>query len=114
MTQEIKEEGVFDYDGFVTWSKQSKSVPGTDEDGNDVQVEVPNWQSYMSSHDMFISLIYLKSLMARYSSAGAKPQRDFNDMFKRIYAYAYYTSEAHREAYVKCRLINGKIRFVGK
>jgi hypothetical protein len=114
LTEELKKEGVFDYDKFSEWLMMSKPTAGADEDGNDVMIDVPNWQQYMTDHDLFISLIYLKALMARFSSMGLKPQRDFNDMFRKIYTYAYYTSEAHRESYVKCRLMNGKIRFVGK
>lgn len=109
----MKDQRVFNWDDMLKFLNGTSKQHITNEFGDDIEIDMPNYELYMKDHDLYISLIYLKAIMSRFGDTG-KSQRDFNDMFKKIYPYAHIIPLSHREQYVKVRMIAGKVRFVDK
>ena len=63
-------------------------------------VNEPNCKQYMMGHDIYVSLPYLRALLLRKTNT-QYTQREFNDMFKKIFANANYMNCAQREQYVR-------------
>lgn len=113
LTEKMKDNRVFNWEDMVRYLNGTTTQIVLDEFGDETEIDVPNYEIYMQDNDLYISLIYLKTVMSRAGDSGDS-QRDFNDMFKKIYPYAHVIPLSHRELYVKIRMINRKIRFVDK
>lgn len=103
--------GTGDFDTCVKYFIDSTEYPIIDTDGNESSIVEPNMQQYFKDKDAYVSLVYLRALFMK-NTAFMGSQREFNDMFKKIYPNASYMLCAQRENYVRIRLVNNKIRFV--
>ena len=110
---DLKQKGIFNFDDAVKYFQASSTISVIDENGDDCSITESNAIQYLRNKDVYISLIYLRTLMTKSMQIGTS-QREFNDMFKKIYPNASYASCAQREQYVLCRLMGNKIRFIDK
>ena len=99
------------YDKCIYYMASSTPITFTDSDGNETTVNEPNCKQYMMGHDIYVSLPYLRALLLRKTNT-QYTQREFNDMFKKIFTNANYMNCAQREQYVRMRLVGDKIKFV--
>lgn len=109
----LKEHGAFTYPDAVKFFNGSTPLASVDTDGNEIIIQDSNAVQYLRDHDIYISMIYLKALLNR-NQMFLKSQREFNDMFRKIYPQATYISCAQREQYVKGRLSGNKLIFADK
>ena len=110
-TRELGERGIIDFQKFVKFANETTSITSVNSEGEEFTYEESSIKLYLQSHDIFISLPYLRALMTKYTFT-SRSQREFNDMFKKVFPTAKYLTCARKEPYVKARMFNGRIRFV--
>ena len=110
-TDAMQNLGVNSYDECVYYMNSRTPITFIDSDGNETTVNEPNCKQYMMSHDVYVSLAYLRAMFARKTNAQHN-QREFNIMFKKTFPNATYALCAQREPYVRLRLLGEKIKFV--
>ena len=111
MSRYIKDLGAYSYEDAVKYMNDESPLLVVDSSGEEIEVREPNAKLFLREHDVYISLIYLRAVIMKEKGI-SKSQREFNDCFKKIYPGAAYLSCAHRELYVKARLIGDKVRFI--
>lgn len=109
----MKDLHVYTFEEMVKYLNSQSIITVTNELGEETEISIDNAELFLKDHDVYVSLIYLRSILIRKTSFN-KPQRDFNDMFKKIYPYATIIQLSHRESYVKVRYIGGRILFNDK
>ena len=110
-TSAMENVGANSYDKCIYYMSSYTPVTVMDSDGNEILVNELNCRQYMMNHDIYVSLPYLRAMMSRHTNT-QYTQREFNDMFKKVFPTANYISCAQRETYVRMRLVGDKIKFV--
>lgn len=109
--QEMKRLGVFSFEGLVKYANGTSEIISINDDGEEVTYEENNMVLYLNSNDIFISLNYLNAMLKLHTGKH-RSQRDFNEMFKKVFPNPKYSQNGKKDTCVKARLVQGRLRFV--